>query len=61
MNGKAINQYAEFSGYASDVNIVVQETNQTDANTYEYKKAKLSTIIDTMEETVVNAEVDALF
>ena len=61
MAGKSINQYDEFSGYASEVNILVQETSQTDENTYKHKKAKLSTIIDTMEETVVNAEVDALF
>ena len=49
MAGKAINQYNTFSGSASDVNVLVQETSQTDPNTYEHKKAKLDTIIATMK------------
>lgn len=49
MAGKAINQYNTFSGSASDVNVLVQETSQTDPNTYEHKKAKLDTIIATLK------------
>ena len=51
MAGKAINQYNTFSGSASDVNVLVQETSQTDPNTFEHKKAKLDTIIATLKNT----------
>ena len=49
MAGKAINQHDAFSGNASDVNILVQETSQNDPTTYKHKKANLQTIVNTMK------------
>lgn len=48
MAGKAINQYNEFTGNANAVNVLVQETSQTDPNTYEHKKANLATLINSV-------------
>ena len=45
MAGKAINQYSSFTGLASAVNILVQEINQSDPNTFEHKKANLADMI----------------
>ena len=45
MAGKAINQYSEYTGPASGVNILVQEVSQTDPNTFEHKKANLGDIM----------------